>query len=267
MLALAAAVAGAWGRSLWRSRGAAAGAAAVIAVAGVVLWSTNVIPSPTPFSVQQWFPVEATARGTYAKINNLVDRILPDPEARGFFEAHGLPQAERIARAESRYAIIYDPELAPARRWLVSEGQGVYLRWLLARPLERLADQVEQAWILLGAEQQQLYMPDGWVGRERSRAVRWSLGVTSSKTVLLALLALAPIALWRARRHAGGRLALCLIASGWLGSAAAFYADTSEPGRHCYGSGQQIAFGLFLAGLAWLDHALGARRRGEPSRR
>ncbi len=246
-----------WARPLWRSRWGTAGLAAACAVAGFVLWSTTAIPSPTRFSVQAWFPADFTARGAYAKLNNVVDRIVPDPEARAYFERRGLPMADRIARLEDRHSIIYDPELAPARAWIASESQGVYLRWLLAHPLERASDQVVYAWYFLGVEDQRGYMPDGWIGR--AKAARWSLGVATTRPVLLILLVLCPLALWLTRRHAGGRLALCLIASGWIGSAAAFYADTAEPGRHCYGSGQQVVFGLFLAGLTWLE-AHGRRR-------
>ena len=104
-------------------------------------------------------------------------------------------------------------------------------------------------------------MPAGWFGR--TGIARWAVGATGSKPVLLILIVLCPLALWRAWRHAASRLSLCLIASGWIGSAAAFYADTSEPSRHCYGSGQQIAFGLVLAALAWLEHGERAARPGE----
>jgi hypothetical protein len=247
-----------WPRALWRTRWAPAALAALAAVAGFVLWSTTVTPAPTEFSVQRWFPADFTARGSYAKMNNLVDRILPDPGARAYFEQRGLPMADRLAALENRHDIIYLPEYVPARVWIATESQGVYLRWLLAHPLDRLADQVESAWLLLGVDDQQGYMPAGWIGR--LAPARWALGLTASKPALLVLLALCPLALWLTRRHAGSRAALCLIASGWIGSAAAFYADTSEPGRHCYGSGQQIAFGLFLAGLIWLEHGASKRR-------
>lgn len=260
LLAAAAAAALAWGRPLWRSRWGTAGLAASVAVAGLVLWSTAAIPAPTHFTVQAGFPADFTGRGTYARMNVIVDH-LPDPEARAFFEARGLQMADEILHLEDRHAIIYEPRFEPVRRWIERESQGVYLRWLLVHPLERLADQVREAWTFLGLEEQHAYMPQGWIGR--TKAVRWSLGVATSKPVLLALLALCPLALWRARRHAAARLALCLIASGWIGSAAAFYADTAEPGRHCYGSGQQIIFGLFLAALAWIEH--GARGRPESS--
>ncbi|HSK02310.1 MAG TPA: hypothetical protein VK932_13755 [Kofleriaceae bacterium] len=251
-----------WARPLGRGRWGAAGLAAAGAGAGFVLWSTSAIPSPTHFSVQAWFPADFTARGTYARMNNVVDRIIPDPEARAFFERRGLPMADRIATLENRHSIIYDPALAPARTWIARESQGVYVRWLLAHPLERASDQVVHAWTLLGIEDPRGYMPDGWIGR--SKAARWILGVATSKPVVLLLLVLCPVALWRARRHAGSRLALCLIASGWIGSAAAFYADTAEPGRHCYGSGQQIVFGLFLAALTLLEHGVRAPAAGRP---
>jgi len=244
-------VAGLWARPLWRGRWGLAGLAAAAAVAGFVLWSVHAIPSPTHFTVQAEFPTDFTARATYAKLNVVGDLVSLDPEARAYFRERGLPMADEIARLEDRLPIIYDPRFEPARRWIARESQGVYLRWLLAHPLERITDQVVHAWTLLGIEEQHAYMPPGWIGR--SRTVRAVLGVAASKPVLLALIALCPFALWLARRHAGGRLALCLIVSGWIGSAAAFYADTAEPGRHCFGSGQQVGFGLFLASLTWLE--------------
>jgi len=249
--------AGLWGRPLWRSRWGVVGLVALAAAAGFVLWSTTAIPAQTEFSVQREVPRDFTGRASYAKMNVVVDRILPDPEARAYFAARGLQLTDELARLENRADIIYLPRFEQPRRWIASESRGAYLRWLLAHPRERLTDQVEYAWTFLGIVEQHAYMPDGWIGR--TKAVRWVLGVATSHPVLLALLALCPLALWRSRRHAGSRVALCLIVSGWIGSVAAFYADSAEPGRHCYGSGQQIVFGLFLASLTWLEH--GVRRR------
>lgn len=258
-LAAIALAGGLWARPLWRGRWGLAGLAAAAAIAVFVLRSTSVIPAQTQFSVQMWFPADFTARGTYAKMNVVYDRIIPDRAARAFFEERGLPMAEELARLPDRPHIIYDPRLAPARRWIAGESQGVYLRWLLSDPLARIGEQIEHAWTLLGIVDQYGYMPRGWIGR--SEAVRWGLGVMTSRPLLLLLIALCPFALWIARRHEGSRLAVVLIASGWIGSAAAFYADTAEPGRHCYGSGQQVIFGLCLASLIWLEHGLRPVRR------
>ena len=34
---------------------------------------------------------------------------------------------------------------------------------------------------------------------------------------------------------------------------AGYYGDTLEIARHCYGAGQQVVLGLFLAMIGWLD--------------
>lgn len=90
------------------------------------------------------------------------------------------------------------------------------------------------------------YMPRGWhrgVTRE----------VTTSEAVLLALLIAAPWLLRRPRSHPLTGVAFVLVASGVVGAFAAFYGDAIEIARHCYGPGQQIVLGLFLAVVARLD--------------
>jgi hypothetical protein len=84
--------------------------------------------------------------------------------------------------------------------------------------------------------------------------------LTSNRPILIALLLLAPIALWRARRHPCAFVALCAIASGLAATAVAFYGDTAEPARHSFGSGQQIVFGLVLALLSHIDSRVGSLR-------
>ncbi|NVB82600.1 MAG: hypothetical protein HOV81_29740 [Kofleriaceae bacterium] len=232
----------------------------VAAVAIFVMWSTSVIPPPTRLSVHDGWQRDLTARGTFSTLNSIVDRVFPDPEARAFFADHGLVAVEDLARIQDRNEIIKDPRYAESQRWIAEHGRGVYIRWLATHPLERLEDQVTYFWSLLGVHAEQTYsMPTRmWVGRRS--LLRRVLPVTTSKPVILVLLVVFPVVVWRMRRDSLARFALGCVLAGWIGSIAAFYADTSEPTRHCYGSGQQVIFGLFLVVLVWFD----ARSRAAP---
>jgi hypothetical protein len=44
-----------------------------------------------------------------------------------------------------------------------------------------------------------------------------------------------------------------LVISRLVGIAAS-YGDATEVPRHCYGAGQQVVLGLFLALVVWTDH-------------
>jgi hypothetical protein len=57
-------------------------------------------------------------------------------------------------------------------------------------------------------------------------------------------------------------IALVMIASGTIGTAAAYYGDGAEVTRHCYSPGQQIVLGLFIAVLARIDRRLDRARDG-----
>jgi predicted MFS family arabinose efflux permease len=77
---------------------------------------------------------------------------------------------------------------------------------------------------------------------------------------LLALLLATPWLLRGQRADALSGLALCMIASGLAGVVASYYGDAVELSRHCYGAGQQVVLGMFLALVARLD------RVGHPAR-
>ena len=77
--------------------------------------------------------------------------------------------------------------------------------------------------------------------------------LTQKHAFLLVLVIAAPALLWRPRAAPLRGLALCLLASGLFGVAAAYYGDAAEVSRHCYGPGQQVVLALFVALLAWVD--------------
>lgn len=268
--AVVAIVAAALAVVLWRQwkRPLAVGLAAlVVVIACFDLHAANVAPEPTPFSVQQGWPRESTPRGGYSTVDNVFDRVLTDPDARAYFEAHGLPQAAELAALPDRHTIYYDEHYAPARRWIAERALGTFLGYLARHPVDRVVELARDLGVLAGLEVEGFYMPQGWTGfRWQKRA--WPLRALRdplSSEPIVALLALAALfAIVRARREPLARVAIVLVASGLVGSVAAYYGDASEVARHCYGSGQQIVVGLCVALLVLIDGSLSlaSRRTG-----
>jgi len=239
-----------WPASQWWTtrRWAIALAATTIAASLVALWSTGVVSEPLPF--QQHWARPLTSRAGYPLIDNLVIRMMPDDRA--WLAERGAPVDDLARFSEPQELVQEAPEHAPAQSWIVAHGQATYLRWLARHPLDRLIELIDERWTVLAGSSSM--MPIGWSASDRSHPV---LGVvrrlTRNHVVLLALLAASPLLLLAARRRPLTGIALCLIASGTVAAVAAYYGDAAEYSRHCYGAGQQIVLGLFLALLAWLD--------------
>ncbi len=273
--AITALVAAVLAAAIWRldrrvrsERWAVALTAWTIAVAGFTVWSAGVTPR-APMGIPwtaAWQP-EILARGTPSAINDVSQRVLTTPDGREFFVERGLPQADELAKAGARgagdAALMLDPELSPARIW-VAEHKGVYAEWLVAHPLARANELVAHLWDVLSPTDLARYMPGGW--RTGGVLGRSSRELTAGESVLIALLVVSPLLLRRAWRHPCALVAAVLVASGAIGAAAAYYGDTIEMSRHCYGSGQQIVLGLFVALVAWLDRTTTTSRGTRPDR-
>ncbi len=239
-----------WRRDLRARVRELACAAWLVLVSVFALWSTGVTPPPTGLSFHGGWPDNFLARHTYSTMNDVFDRVLPDPDATAFFVERGLPQVDELRALTWHQNVLFDAKLAPATTWIATRGRGVYEHWLLAHPLARTWELVDNMRILVGADDHdnRHYMPPYWrAGRLGPRDLlsnRWVLGA----------LALAWLAACRwSRRRDLVWLATCLVVAGWIGSAAAYYGDSSELARHCYGSGQLIVLGLVVAALTLLD--------------
>ena len=234
----------------------ALGFAAVVAV--FVLWSTNVRPGNTNLTFQSGWPEELRARVTYSMMNNLVDRVEPDPAARQFFVEHGLPQTELLIGpwAEVDGRILFDPALAAVRHWISTDARHVWLLWLLSSPWQRIEDQWEHGWQLLGVanDEHATYKPKHWA-KHQLFAIR---RLSSMHAVVGLLLLALPGLLYVSRRHRLMRMIPPMIVGGWFASLAAMYGDSAEIGRHCYGSGQLIVLGLVMALVVGVE--ISARR-------
>jgi hypothetical protein len=241
-------------RRWWTTRRSAVALAGLTAAAAMVaLWSTRVVPDPLPF--QAWWSVPLTSRAGYPLIDNLLIRVMHDDRA--WLAERGAPVdllaafADPAPRADKLVQRV--PELATAQAWIVDDGAATYLRWLARRPLDRLGELVRARWTVLAGAYAST-MPVGWVARDAAHpAVDVVRRLTTSRWILLALLAASPLLVLRPRADPRSGIALCMIASGVVAAAASYYGDAVELARHCYGAGQQIVLGLVIALLAWLD--------------
>jgi hypothetical protein len=234
----------------WRHRWAWVVCGLVAAVTAVVLWSTGQPHERLPYQ-QAWY-ARFTPRGAYPMVDNLVSRVYPDqrdelpPELRGFAEPH-----EQVWRLVEDHA-----EQRPLQDWLVDHGASTYTRWLLRHPIDRFLELVGARWTVLAGPTNR-YMPVGWVPRGSV------IGrLTRSRTLLWVLLLAAPLVLRKPRADVRLGVVLCVVVSGLVGVAASYYGDAAEVSRHCYGAGQQVVLGLFLALLVWLDRLAVPRWRG-----
>ena len=236
-------------------------ALAAAGCAAFALWTTRVQPTmPNGVRFQEGWDPMVTPRAVWPTIDNVFGRVLPDAEARAYFVDHGMPMGPDLMKFARHWAgnqggsFLRSPELQVARHWIARHGMRVYLRWLSRHPIARADELVGHLWYVLGGPDLHVYMPHGWVRTGDGHPILGLLrGLSQSQTVLLALIVVAPLLLRRPRGHPVTGVALCMIASGAIGAAAAFYGDAYELNRHCYGAGQQIVLGLFLALIAWLD--------------
>ena len=238
----------------WRHRWAWGVSGLVALAAAGVVWSVGQPHPPLPY--QQPWDVRFTPRSAYPMIDNVVMRVFPDRgEQRDELPA-GLQ--EFAAPHEQVWRLVQaTPELRPLQDWLLDRGAQVYARWLVRHPLDRVVELIDARWVALVGTRNQHYMPDGWV----PRGSFWRR-ITMNHALLIALSFAAPLLLWRPRADLLAGLALCVLASGVAGVVASYYGDAAEVSRHCYGAGQQVVLGLFLALVAWLDRV----PRGWPRR-
>jgi hypothetical protein len=249
MLAAIASAAILWTPRRWPRWGIAL-AAVSAAAALLMLLTPSVVPDRLPYQAT-WYP-RLASRQMYPVINNVLARVMADD--REWLADRGAPVEllDKFAGDVSTDKLVQDvPELRPAQDWIAEHGQGTYVRWLLRHPIDRTF-QLVGAWTTVLAAHNTTTMPVGWRAHDNI-ALDLLRGLTTNRWIVLALVAVSPILLWRPRRDPRTAIALVMVASGTIGTAAAYYGDAAEIARHCYGAGQQIVLGLFIAALARLD--------------
>jgi hypothetical protein len=249
-------------RTWWTTARWAVLLAAVVGVAAVAEIPTGYI-KPDPFPFQHYWNPQLTARNTYLLINNVLIRMMHDD--RDWLAERGAP-VDELARFTDPEPVTdklvqADAHADAAQTWIIEHGSGTYLRWLLRHPIARAIELVEQRWLILSSRYS--LMPFGWIEHDPDHpAVDIIRRVTTNRWLILLLLLASPLLLWRPRASPLRGIAVCLIASGLLGAAAAYYGDAAELARHCYEPGQQIVLGLVIALVATVDAFV---RRSRPS--
>jgi hypothetical protein len=90
----------------------------------------------TPGLEREWL-----ARWHFAMLDNIGQRVLPDPRWLAFFKAHGMPVNDTLLSMTGRYAheenwrFFKDPQLQGFRDWIDARGRGTYTSYLLHHPL------------------------------------------------------------------------------------------------------------------------------------
>ncbi len=253
-----------------------------VCVSLVALWSSHVIPpQPTGLSVHASLEPPLTARSAHPLYDNLFMRVLPDPEARSYFLARGLPDVAALDRyavpideaglrarlgPESEAltfplwepAALTDPELADARAWLAARGTSTYVGWLFQHPLDRFDELARASFLILAPNDLAYYMPDGFP--------RDGISLAGNAGVVLLLVIGFPVFLTRFRGSGFVGLGACLVLGGVAGATASYLGDAAEIQRHCYGPGQLVILGLAVGFLGWVEAGgtRGQGRRGEP---
>jgi hypothetical protein len=226
----------------WRQRWAWCASGLVVLAAAGMMWSSNQPHPPLPYQ-QPWDP-RFTPRSVYPMIDNIITRVLPD-------QRDELPAGLRVFAEPTEQVwrlILDDPAIRPLHDWLLGHGASTYGRWLIRHPLDRVAELIDARWVALVGSYNQRYMPAGW--SPHGSVLR---RLTMNHALLMVLMLASPLLLRGSRADPLTGLVLCMIASGVVGAVAAFYGDAAEVSRHCYGAGQQIVLGLFLALVVWLD--------------
>ncbi len=218
-----------------------------------------------PLGFQTGWAPALTSRTAFPAVNNLLLRVMPDVDGRAFFADHGLPlaQVEPFATPPRNDDFVHaDPARADAQQWIADHGTTTYASWLAHDPAER-ASELWHARTMFVAPDVHRYMPVGWVHPDDDHPILTAARrLTTSRWVLLAMLAVAPLALFRPRADPRAGLALCLLAGGAVAALASFYGDALEPDRHCYGASQLLVLGLVVALVARLDRLLVSRVPG-----
>ena len=239
------------------------GAGYLIVVAIATIWSTRVVPSnPSALRVYRTWSPEIAARSTFSMIDNVFMRVLPNPAATEYFRDRGMPLSQEMMTFSGDFAgaqkerFLTDATFAAQRSWIASSGARTYVSWLVLHPLQAFHEFTGDVLRIALPWELRQYMPTGWDASDPGHP--WIALLRSSTDAWLVLLALVVIAVLFARRpsvYPLMYLALAFIVAGTISAMAAYFGDSIELARHCYGSVQQVLLGLVLVVIARFDGA------------
>lgn len=106
------------------------------------------------FFFQNW-TLQAGNRWQIHIYDHLARRILPDPEARAYFAAAGLPIDDELMAITDMFGYEYhdlldfDPSMAAARLWINQSGRATFFRYLLTHPAASLWKPIQETGALV----------------------------------------------------------------------------------------------------------------------
>jgi hypothetical protein len=81
---------------------------------------------------------DETLRWRWPLVNVLTVRMLPDPEARAWLVAHGMPVNDKVECLSGQFAFACHDDLSGFGGWIEPNLKRLYPRWLLRHPLRSL---------------------------------------------------------------------------------------------------------------------------------
>jgi hypothetical protein len=81
-------------------------------------------------------------RWRYPLMNIIARHVLPYPDNVAFFAARGMPTTPDVMRFAGQFAWAYD--LTPIEPWLTHESRGVYIQYLLSKPIDTVFTPIDQ---------------------------------------------------------------------------------------------------------------------------
>lgn len=209
--------------------------------------------------------IDAASRWTVPFFHVTTNRILPNPEAKRYFVAHGMPVTPALQpSSRGDDAFRHDPDLASFRRWVDERGQSTYAGYLADQPGWVLRKSFTQDAALVAplvhAFNSRYHPPFGWVSQHTVAQPRpWVL------LTALVILALAAYPVQRRRRRVVGgmQVAIAIIALYPFSVVLTWVGDTFEIERHQFPAtiAMLIAGALLVGGLltAWTENRDGPR--------
>lgn len=212
-------------------------------------------------------------RWQWGRLDVLLQRVVPDPEARRVFADAGMPAGPRVLelarefddpleRNRARKAL--HDELPELSAWIDRDGNRTYLRWLLTRPAsytdplrayaEALSDPGPVRWFraFLGGRRPLLDESAG-------RVFGWVLPLP-----LWSLIALLPLAERALLHRVGARslVAAALVVGNYVQIFAVYHADSDEVWRHLLSALVVHRLAQWLALAAVVSMLIRQRREG-----
>jgi hypothetical protein len=203
-------------------------------------------------------------------------RIFPYPGRVAWFAAHGMPQSAQVdslarqipAEPGQAKVVAFSPSdrgFAPLQRWILNQGTGTYLRWLVTHPAYVISEPLLRPERSYNFAQGNLTAYASSTDQYRSplTVVVWPplIGL-----VLLAMLAGYLTMLSKGWRDGVWRMMLVFTGIGVVAMLVAWHGDGQEVTRHTVEGLAQLRLGLWIIILLWfLESAPAGSDHPEPA--